>query len=94
MRGCLEPVTGGQRCLRDDSFEFLTASDKWLHNVLHELLAVTLALIIFCVAFQAGLLFCQLNRSAHFLLELQFICFVFFNYDFNFCFVLFCFFQL
>lgn len=36
---------------RDGSPEFLTASDKWSPRALHKLLAVILALIIFCAAF-------------------------------------------
>lgn len=56
--------------MRGCSFEFLTASDKWLYRALHRLSAVVLALIIF----SAPLLFrfYQLNRSVHFQLELQF----------------------
>ena len=57
---CFNPLTlQGHECVhglkmivkRDDSSEFLTASDKWSPHALHELLAVILALIIFCAAF-------------------------------------------
>lgn len=41
---------------RDDSPEFLTASDKWSPRAHHKLLAVILALIIFCAAFSTGAL--------------------------------------
>lgn len=44
-RECVSGLKVIVKC--DDSFEFLTPSDKWLHRALHELLAVILALIIF-----------------------------------------------